>query len=73
MTYQPKHRSEPRVRYQISVMESERGWGSEQWVESFDTREAAEARIEAINSKNTSPVAPDYYMKASKTITVVPE
>lgn len=60
----PKHRGEPKVQYQITVLESERGWGQDTWTEEFDTSEQAQARIKEINSKNVSPVAPDYYIQA---------
>lgn len=59
-----KHRGEPKFKYQITIMESERGWGRNEWTEDFDTREEAQERITYINSFNTSPVAPDYYMQA---------
>jgi hypothetical protein len=58
-------------KYEITVMESERGWGQDYWTEQFDTPEQAQARIVEINSKNTSPVAPDYYVQAYTTIKTV--
>jgi hypothetical protein len=59
------------VKYKIHVMESERGWGREYWTETYDTYEEAKTRIHSINSKNTSPTAPDYYMQAEETIEAV--
>lgn len=59
------------VRYQINVMESERGWGREYWKEDFATYEEAKKRILEINSQNTSKTAPDYYMQAKDTVTVI--
>lgn len=44
--------------YRIWVTESERGWDSERWTETFDSEEKAKARIHEINSRNTSPTAP---------------
>lgn len=62
--YEPKHRGEAKVVYRITVVERERGWGGDEWTEDFDTEDAAWARIKEINSKNTAPVAPDYYIAA---------
>jgi len=61
------------VRYQISVMESERGWGQDYWNEVYDTYEEAAKRIRDINSENTSSTAPDYYMQASDKIEAIEE
>lgn len=58
-------------KYEIDVMESERGWGQNWWVEEFDTPEEAEARINEINGRNVSPIAPDYYVQAKDSIRVV--
>lgn len=71
MTYIPRHRAEPVVKFEITVMDSERGWGRSEWTERFDTREEAAARIVEINSKNTALRAPDYYMQAYADITEV--
>ena len=59
------------VKYQIQVVESERGWGREYWQEVFDTYDEAKARIKEINSKNTSLSAPAYYMQADDTIEAI--
>lgn len=59
------------IKYRINVMESERGWGRDYWTEDFNTYEEAKARIWAINSKNTSPTAPDWYMQADDTVEAV--
>lgn len=56
------------VKYRIQVVESERGWGQERWTEEFDTYEQARARINEINSKNTSLSAPDWYMQADSIV-----
>jgi hypothetical protein len=61
------------VKYQISVMESERGWGQDYWTEIFDTYDEAKSRIVEINSKNTSVGAPDWYMQANETIEAIEE
>lgn len=52
------------IKYRLNLMESERGWGQDYWHEDFNTREEAEARMQEVNSKNTSLVAPDYYIQA---------
>ena len=52
------------IKYRLNLMESERGWGQDYWSEDFDTREEAEARMKEVNSRNTSLVAPDWYMQA---------
>ena len=52
------------IKYRLNLMESERGWGQDYWHEDFKTREEAEARMKEVNSRNTSLVAPDYYMQA---------
>lgn len=71
MTYQPKHAKPKVTKYQITVMESELGWGQDRWTEDFDTREEAQKRIIEINSRNVSPVAPDYYVQAYDDIKVI--
>ena len=52
------------VKYIVNMMESERGWGQSYWDVEFNTRKQAEAYMRKINDQNTSPVAPDYYVKA---------
>lgn len=52
------------IKYRLHLMESERGWGRDYWHEDFDTRAEAEARQTYVNSFNTAPTAPDYYMQA---------
>ena len=59
------------VKYQIQVVESERGWGREYWQEVFDTYDQAKARIKEINDQNTSLTAPDWYMQAEQTIEAI--
>lgn len=66
-----KHRGEPEYKFEITVMESEKGWGRKEWTESFDTPELAQMRIDAINSFNLPGPAPDYYIQAYKEIRTV--
>jgi hypothetical protein len=58
-------------KYQITVLESERGWGQDTWTEDFDTPEEAQARINEINEKNKPGPAPDYYIQAYADIKAV--
>jgi len=51
-------------KYEITVVESERGWGRDSWTEEFDTPEKAQERIDEINGRNKPGPAPDYYMQA---------
>jgi hypothetical protein len=59
------------VKYQITVTESERGWGCDTWTELYDTMKEAQSRISNINSKNTEEIAPDWYMIASTDVKVI--
>ena len=59
------------IKYRITVIESERGWGQESWTEDFDTYEEARERINSINSENTASRAPDWYMIAQTKIEAV--
>jgi hypothetical protein len=59
------------IYYRIFIVESERGWGQDYWTEDYPTFEAAKKRIVEINSKNTSPTAPDWYMQAEDRVEVV--
>lgn len=59
------------VKYEINLMESERGWGQDYWAERFDTYEEAAGRIAEVNSKNTAATAPDYYITAFADIKAV--
>lgn len=58
-------------KYRITVMESERGWGQDFWNEDLDSPEKAQARIDEINSHNTAPGVPEYYIQALPGITPV--
>ena len=59
------------MKYRIKLVESERGWGQEEWTEDYDTYEEAKERIRSVNAKNTAPAAPDWYMVAFTTIEAV--
>lgn len=51
--------------YRVDVFESERGWGrSHLDSRDFDSKEAATAYMESVNSKNNLPYVPDYYIFA---------
>jgi len=57
--------------YEIAIIESERGWGSkvEDYVYTI-TLDKADKFVEDYNSKNNSPVVPDWYMYADKPVMV---
>lgn len=63
------------VKYEVCVIESERGWGQKREYEYFDTVEKAIAYRDHINSLNEplkpGQIAPDWYMIAEQTIRVV--
>lgn len=55
------------MKYKVSIMEYERGWGAKlDSVEEFDDEEKALEFIRTFNSRNTEAVAPDWYMVAQK-------
>ena len=59
------------TKYRIQLVESERGWGQEYWQEEFDSHDQAMLRIKEVNSRNTSLVAPDYYVRAESQIEAI--
>ena len=60
------------VKYQVCVIESERGWGQKREYDLFDTVEEAIKYRDHINSFNKpSDIAPDWYMIAEQEIRVV--
>jgi hypothetical protein len=59
------------VKYEVCVIESERGWGQKREYEYFDTVEKAIEYRDRINSYNTAPSAPDWYMMAEQEIRIV--
>lgn len=60
------------VKYQVCVIESERGWGQKREYELFDTVEAAIKYRDHVNSFNEpADIAPDWYMIAEREIRVV--
>lgn len=57
--------SKPRTIIYVDVTEHERGWGSKVIdTQEFKRRDAAERYVNSVNSKNTAPSAPDYYITA---------
>jgi len=54
------------VKYIVKMMESERGWGQDYWDVEFDTRAEAEKYMKETNDRNTSVIAPDYYVQAMR-------
>lgn len=61
------------VKFRVFLMESERGWSREEWHEDYPTEEQARERIREVNSRNTTPNAPDWYMVADQHIELVEE
>jgi hypothetical protein len=59
------------VKYEVCVVESERGWGQTRDYVLFDTVEAAIKYRDDINAQNKSGPAPDWYVIASQEIRVV--
>jgi hypothetical protein len=62
-------------KFQVTTIESERGWGQRYERELFDTFEEAKAYRDRINSFNEplkpGDIAPDWYMVADQKIEVV--
>ena len=51
--------------YLVVLREHERGWGASDFaVHEFETFKEAKADEADINSENTAPTAPDYYIQA---------
>jgi len=65
MTYVPKHRGEPKTVYRAHYIESECGWGRDEWDRDFDTEVEAREAVAECNARNTSVHAPDYYIIAN--------
>lgn len=59
------------VKYEVCVIESERGWGQKREYEYFDTAEKAIEYRDRINANNTASIAPDWYMVAEQEIRIV--
>lgn len=55
------------VKYQVDLIESERGWGSKiDETKYFDTLDEATAFVEKFNSQNDKDYVPDWYMYATQ-------
>lgn len=60
------------VKYQVCIIEHERGWGHRRNYEYFDTVEKAIAYRDHINMSNKpTDTVPDWYMTAEKEIKIV--
>lgn len=59
------------MKYRVTLLESERGWGQNIWTEDFDTMEEAQRRIWSVNAENTSDTAPDYYVMADNDVEII--
>lgn len=60
-----------KVKYRVTVIESERGWGQKYEHVDFDSYEKAAEYRDKINSYNTASSAPDWYMAAENEIKLV--
>jgi len=53
------------MKFEVVVIESERGWGQKvAWKKTFTSADEAYRYQESINNENTDTVAPDWYMMA---------
>lgn len=59
------------VKYRVTVVESERGWGQRYEYEDFDTYERAVTYRDKLNSYNIAQSAPDWYVAAEQEIKLV--
>ncbi len=59
------------MKYRVTLLESERGWGQETWTEDYNTYEEAYARIKSVNDANVSDTAPDWYMMADIDVEII--
>lgn len=51
------------MRWQITLLESERGWGSDTWTETYDTRAEADQRVASLERQyGNRDIVPDYYI-----------
>jgi hypothetical protein len=60
-----------KIKYRVTTVESERGWGQRYEHEDFDSYEAAANYRDRINSYNTASSAPDWYLAAEQQIKLV--
>jgi hypothetical protein len=58
-------------KFQVTTIESERGWGQSVETDLFDSFEEAKAYRDRINSFNKPGPTPDWYMVAENEIKVV--
>lgn len=59
-----------KVQFIVTVIESERGWGSSSEEVKFNSYEEAEAYRDRINDQDFSGPTPDWYMIAENEISV---
>lgn len=60
-----------KVKYRVTVIESERGWGQKVEYVDLDSYEEAARYRDGINADNVSDTVPDWYMLAEQKITLV--
>ena len=55
-----------KYKHVVVLTEYERGWGSREFIaRAHKTKVDADRYVHEVNSKNTSPTAPEYYIKAA--------
>jgi len=59
------------MKYRITFVESERGWGQKYWTEDYETYDEAKDRIKSVNEENVSNTAPDWYIQAKDRIEAI--
>ena len=66
--------AEPEMKWQVDIIESERGWGSKvEDLKQFATRLEAEQFRDAYNAENNALRVPDWYMYAGDPYPIVPK
>ncbi len=57
---------QPKYRWRVDIIESERGWGQRtDEIKFFDSEDEAKEFVVEYNKENNKPVVPDWYMYAS--------
>lgn len=64
----------PEYRWQVDIIESERGWGQKiEEQKKFVTNAEAEEFVDMYNAKNDKDYVPDWYMYASRPYPIPPK
>ena len=69
--YKPRTVKVPEMKYRVTIMEFERGWGSRvDDTEDFPTYEEALSFVKRFNAVNTEDIVPDYYTVAMEPVPI---